>query len=144
MHFLHVYVVKNVWRNLPNNVDQCGQGAAREYLVPEGICGNFLWNWQFYWKLPKFSQILCDLAIFDAWVLSARDWIVYQWWALNLSARLCQPPCLVGYSKKKKKKKIGYTDVWLEKPADRKTTDEPNLQPILKPNFLFYSPINEL
>ena len=29
-------------------------------------------------------------------------------------------------------------------PPNSKTTDEPNLQHILKPNFLFYPPINKL
>ena len=29
-------------------------------------------------------------------------------------------------------------------PPNSKTTDELNLQPIFKPNFLFYSPINKL
>ena len=53
--------------------------VAREILVPDGICGNSLWHWQFYWKLPKFDQFMyvCDSAIFDTWVLGAGAWIVY-------------------------------------------------------------------
>ena len=66
--------------------------VAREFLVPGGIYGIFLWNWQFYWKLPKYGQILCDFTIFDTWVLGARAEIVCQWWALYLSAGLCRPP----------------------------------------------------